>query len=227
MAGDRFLFPMHGHLDSNSATLAVTLQQWVRALAQGGETAALIRTGILGQGDSVHGAVVESLRRRLVDFWQRRLSLTSEPLEGRRLCHRELARFIVAVAPVFAAAKEAGASKAATSALAADFAATVEYMATNGDACTIHEAAPIRNAICDATPRLLPQGGNHEPVVSLTPRELAVLMEVEGGASNKGVARELGVTENTVKFHLKRIYKKFGVRRRTEALKAARRRGLI
>jgi DNA-binding CsgD family transcriptional regulator len=35
------------------------------------------------------------------------------------------------------------------------------------------------------------------------------------------------MTENTVKFHLKRIFQKLQVRHRAEALQAARRRGLL
>ena len=226
LAGDRFLCAMHGHLESKSATLAENLEQWVRGLAHAGETAALIRTGTLAQGDSAPRAVVESLQRRLVDFWQRRLSSISEPVE-RRLRHRELAQFIVAVAPVFAAAREAGACRAATPALA-DFVAAVAHMATDSEAYTMYRSAPpVSDAICRSTPSLFPREESDEPVVSLSPRELQVLFEVEGGASNKGVARVLGVTETTVKFHLRRIYRKFGVQRRTEALKAARRRGLI
>ena len=226
LAGDRFLRPMRAHSESNSAPLAETLQQWVRALARGGDVSALISAGSLAHGDSSPGAAVESLNRRLVDFWQRQLDVVVDPLETRPLRGRQLAQLIVSVAAVFAKATKVEASKPAVSALTADFAATVERMAANGEAMTTDRAIPVRCAICRATPSPLRQSENDE-LVSLSPRELEVLFAVEGGESNKGVARELDVTEETVKYHLKRIYRKLGVQRRTEALKAARGRGLI
>lgn len=61
----------------------------------------------------------------------------------------------------------------------------------------------------------------------LSAREIEVLMELLHGAPNKIIARNLQMTENTVKFHLKRIFQKLNVRHRAEALYAARERGLI
>jgi LuxR family maltose regulon positive regulatory protein len=58
-------------------------------------------------------------------------------------------------------------------------------------------------------------------------RELEVLAELVSGAPNKIIARQLQMTENTVKFHLKRIFQKLQVRHRAEALQAARSRGLL
>ena len=62
---------------------------------------------------------------------------------------------------------------------------------------------------------------------TLSPREMDVLMELERGGSNKHIARALDMTEHTVKFHLTNLYRKLGVNRRTEALRAARERGVI
>ena len=56
----------------------------------------------------------------------------------------------------------------------------------------------------------------------LTRQELKVLMMLTEGASNKIVARQLGITEPTVKFHLKNLYAKLGCNRRAEAVRAAR-----
>ena len=224
LAGDRFLQPMHEHLASNHATLAETLQQWVGALEQCG-VSSLIRTGSLANEVSAPAPVVESLNRRLVDFWQRRLSLVSHPLEAPRLRHWDLARLIVAVAPGLAASTKVEASNAATLALTADFAAIVEHMAANSEASTTN-GSRAGHAICRTTSSTSPRGEGDEPV-SLSPRQLEVLFEVERGASNKGIARELGVTEHTVNYHLKRIYRELSVKRRTEALKVARSRRLI
>ena len=51
----------------------------------------------------------------------------------------------------------------------------------------------------------------------LTPRELEILRLVAAGASNGRIARQLWVTEQTVKFHLSNVYRKLGVANRTEA----------
>ena len=45
--------------------------------------------------------------------------------------------------------------------------------------------------------------------------------------SNKQIARELWLAEQTVKFHLTNIYRKLNVATRTEAVNAAYRRGLL
>jgi len=66
-----------------------------------------------------------------------------------------------------------------------------------------------------------------ESAGALTAREFEVLMELANGAPNKVIARRLQMTENTVKFHLKRIFQKLSVRHRVEALRAARTRGLL
>ena len=61
----------------------------------------------------------------------------------------------------------------------------------------------------------------------LSGRELEVLAEVARNSSNKVIARALQMTENTVKFHLKNIFQKLGIRHRAEAVAAAREQGLL
>ena len=55
----------------------------------------------------------------------------------------------------------------------------------------------------------------------LTPRELEVLTAVSRGLSNRAVGKELFLSDQTVKFHLHRIYGKLGVANRTEATRVA------
>lgn len=57
---------------------------------------------------------------------------------------------------------------------------------------------------------------------ALTGQELRVLMMLTEGASNKGIARKIGLSEPTVKFHLRNLYRKLGVNRRAEAVATAR-----
>lgn len=62
---------------------------------------------------------------------------------------------------------------------------------------------------------------------SLSSRELAVLGQLCVGRSNKDIGRQLDLSENTVKFHLKRVYEKLGAHSRSAAVSAAIQRGLI
>ena len=62
---------------------------------------------------------------------------------------------------------------------------------------------------------------------NLTARELEILRWVAAGASNSAIARELYVTEQTVKFHLSNVYRKLGVANRTEASHYAHVHGLL
>ena len=61
----------------------------------------------------------------------------------------------------------------------------------------------------------------------LTPREKQVLSHVAAGASNSMVAGQLWLSEPTVKFHLRNIYRKLGVKGRVDAARKARALGLI
>ena len=64
-------------------------------------------------------------------------------------------------------------------------------------------------------------------VEELTPREIQVLRLMAEGQSNKTIARELGISEHTVKFHVNAILGKLNVASRTEAVVHATRLGLI
>lgn len=51
----------------------------------------------------------------------------------------------------------------------------------------------------------------------LTPRERQILCQLAEGRSNKAIARELGISDGTVKLHVKAILRKLGVHSRVEA----------
>jgi DNA-binding NarL/FixJ family response regulator len=74
----------------------------------------------------------------------------------------------------------------------------------------LHSAAPSRTP---SHPRC-----TQRTEEQLTPRERAVLALISQGKSNKGVARALEITSETVKSHLKRVFVKLGSRTRAEAV---------
>lgn len=63
--------------------------------------------------------------------------------------------------------------------------------------------------------------------VELTPRELDVLALLAEGASNKMIARQLGISVHTAKFHVGSILDKLDATGRTDAVAHAARRGVI
>ena len=63
--------------------------------------------------------------------------------------------------------------------------------------------------------------------IELTPRELDVLALLAEGASNKTIARQLGISVHTAKFHVGSILDKLDATGRTDAVAHAARRGVI
>ena len=61
----------------------------------------------------------------------------------------------------------------------------------------------------------------------LTAREVEVLAHVADGLSNKAIAARLGISDETVKFHLSAVFGKLGASNRTDAVRHALRKGLI
>jgi NarL family two-component system response regulator LiaR len=68
---------------------------------------------------------------------------------------------------------------------------------------------------------------SEEPLDRLTPRERDVLELIGRGFPNKLIARELGVSEKTVKTHVGHVFAKLGVTDRTQAAVLAVRAGLV
>ncbi len=65
------------------------------------------------------------------------------------------------------------------------------------------------------------------PHSGLTQRETDILRALADGLSNKQIARQFWLSEQTIKFHLTNIYRKLEVSSRTEAVRHAYERGLI
>ncbi len=73
----------------------------------------------------------------------------------------------------------------------------------------------------DETPPLL------DDAPTLSPREQEVLAQVASGLPNKAIARKLGITDHTVKFHVSSVLSKLEAASRSEAVAIATRRGLL
>jgi DNA-binding NarL/FixJ family response regulator len=70
---------------------------------------------------------------------------------------------------------------------------------------------------------------DHDETVDeqLTPREVQVVELLAEGLPNKAIAARLGISDQTVKFHLASILGKLGAANRTDAVRRAVRRGLV
>lgn len=66
-----------------------------------------------------------------------------------------------------------------------------------------------------------------DPEAPLTPRELEVLTLLAEGASNKVIARRLGISVHTAKFHVGQVLDKLDATGRTDAVAHAARQGVI
>jgi len=78
-------------------------------------------------------------------------------------------------------------------------------------------------AVVARNPRQLTEAAD----IELTPRELDVLALLAEGASNKTIARQLGISVHTAKFHVGSILDKLDATGRTDAVAHAARRGVI
>ena len=77
------------------------------------------------------------------------------------------------------------------------------------DQSVIHRPLAARNGTASATSGVLSE------------KEITVLVELCHGMTNKQIASKLWLSEQTVKFHLRNIYRKLGIKSRTEALRYA------
>ena len=99
------------------------------------------------------------------------------------------------------------------SAVAAEIEAALSAMAHAGVSSSIASTAGF-SAVQEAEARTL-----------LTPREAQILDAIADGLTNKAIARRLGISLHTVKFHVESVFRKLGASTRTEAVaKAAERR---
>src|SRR5437773_10244827 len=90
--------------------------------------------------------------------------------------------------------------------------------------------AAARASDVDADAIVMPHerdGGREAFEEPLTAREVQVIELLAEGLPNKAIAARLGISDQTVKFHLASISGKLGAANRTDAVRRAVRRGLI
>jgi DNA-binding NarL/FixJ family response regulator len=90
----------------------------------------------------------------------------------------------------------------------------------------VQAAARGESPLAPRAARALIAARAERPELQLSERELDVLRCVAKGLPNKLVARELGISEKTVKAHLTRIFQQLGVTDRTQAALWAREHGI-
>jgi LuxR family maltose regulon positive regulatory protein len=100
-------------------------------------------------------------------------------------------------------------------------AATLATLASRAlDRTQSAEVSALLNRIVESTT------GQEDRVEPLSPRERLVLAQVQRGLTVAAIAAELYISPNTVKTHLRRLYRKLDVSTRDEAIRAARSLGL-
>jgi DNA-binding NarL/FixJ family response regulator len=100
--------------------------------------------------------------------------------------------------------------------IAGEFASLAEARAVELDVDALL-VAPVRNR----------SPAPEDDVEPLTSREIQVLTLLAEGLPNKAIANRLGISDQTVKFHVASVSGKLGAANRTDAVRRAVRRGLI
>ena len=112
--------------------------------------------------------------------------------------------------------------------IAAEFASMAEARASEIQADAILISAPVGRAFTARLSSLVDESAGYDDYAeSLTAREIDVLELLAEGLPNKSIATRLGISDQTVKFHVASICGKLGAANRTQAVRLAVRRGLI
>ena len=91
---------------------------------------------------------------------------------------------------------------------------------------TIRETVVVREVLVPAEAPFAPNTA-HQQTLGITARELETLTLVARGFSNREIATQLFVSENTVKTHCARAFDKLGAARRTQAVQRGKELGLL
>jgi DNA-binding CsgD family transcriptional regulator len=95
-----------------------------------------------------------------------------------------------------------------------------------GEAATLSEARRVAGVDAYLVAPV-PADDDAGIVEALTARELEVMNGLADGLTNKAIAARLGISDETVKFHLSAIFGKLQATNRTDAVRQALRRGVV
>jgi ATP/maltotriose-dependent transcriptional regulator MalT len=93
---------------------------------------------------------------------------------------------------------------------------------------TVRETVVVKEVLVRAdTPTSFAPNTARQQTLGITARELEILTLVARGLSNREIAAQLFVSENTVKTHCSRAFDKLGAARRTQAVQRGKELGLL
>jgi DNA-binding NarL/FixJ family response regulator len=176
-----------------------------------GAVAGMVRIDAVGQGNEL----LARYSRQPVDIV---LVGTQRAVPtGVDAVRRLLAAYPAANVIVFGAPDDAG---SITAAIAGGARGYLRWDATRPDLLAALTHTLTSNAVQSAVTRT-------GPVTALTERELQVMLGMSQGKSNGQIARELFLSEDTIKTHARRLFRKLGVKDRAEAVAHGFRQGLV
>jgi two-component system, NarL family, response regulator LiaR len=91
---------------------------------------------------------------------------------------------------------------------------------------TVRETVVVKEVPAPAPKPFTPDTARQQ-TLGITPRELEILTLIARGSSNREIAAQLFVSENTVKTHCARVFDKLGAARRTQAVQRGKEFGLL
>jgi DNA-binding NarL/FixJ family response regulator len=176
-----------------------------------GAVAGMVRIDAVGQGNEL----LARYSRQPVDIV---LVGTQRAVPtGVDAVRRLLAAYPAANVIVFGAPDDAG---SITAAIAGGARGYLRWDATRPDLLAALTHTLTSNAVQSAVTRT-------GPVTALTERELQVMLGMSQGKSNGQIGRELYLSEDTIKTHARRLFRKLGVKDRAEAVAHGFRQGLV
>ncbi len=92
---------------------------------------------------------------------------------------------------------------------------------------TIRETIVVKEVLVPAEAPVQEKVSFAPNTLGITPRELEILALIARGLSNREIATQLFVSENTVKTHCARTFDKLGAARRTQAVQRGKELGLL
>ena len=109
-----------------------------------------------------------------------------------------------------------------------------EWCREAGADAYIEKSTPASEIAATLRALLQPEGtgaegeeGEGTPETKLTKRQRQLIVMLDEGLSNRDIAERLGISEHTVKVHLWRLFRRLGVKSRTQTLHYARVNGLL